>query len=58
MLSISVSEMQKLLELGEVPAFRVGTYWKIPIATLKEYVIERGIAEARKRERKDEWETQ
>ena len=53
MLSIGIDHLYRLLESGEIPAFKVGTHWKIPIATLKEYVIERAIAEARKRERKD-----
>ena len=43
------AEVYELLESGELPAYREGSRWKIPLSTLERYVEERAISEARAR---------
>ena len=41
--------MYPLIERGEIPAYRVGCNWKVPITKLQQYVEERAEAEAYER---------
>lgn len=43
------NEVQRLLESGDLPAYKQGKNWKIPITLLEKYIEERAIAEAEKR---------
>lgn len=49
--------VQKMLERGEIPAYREGRNWKIPVDLLKATVENRAIKEAQERRRLHE-ETQ
>ena len=49
MLDIGIEKIYPLLESGEIPAIRIGTRWKIPLESFKEYVIARAVAEAKER---------
>lgn len=49
---ILATRQERVLELlyaGEIPAYREGRNWKIPLTALEEYVAERSAAEARAR---------
>lgn len=48
-LSLQAATVQRLVENGEIPAFREGRNWKIPVALLKEYVETRALKEAEQR---------
>ena len=48
-LQLSKARMLEMLDHGEVPAYRDGTSWKIPIALLEKYVMDRAIREADER---------
>lgn len=39
-LKISLHRIYEILEAGEIKAYREGTYWKIPVASLNEYINE------------------
>lgn len=41
--------VQKMLERGEIPAYREGRNWKIPVDLLKATVENRAIKEAQER---------
>lgn len=43
--------VQKMLERGEIPAYREGRNWKIPMDLLKATVENRAIKEAQERRR-------
>lgn len=43
--------VQKMLERGEIPAYREGRNWKIPVDLLKATVENRAIKEAQERRR-------
>ena len=43
--------VQKMLERGEIPAYREGRNWKIPVYLLKATVENRAIKEAQERRR-------
>ena len=46
--------VQKMLERGEIPAYREGRNWKIPVDLLKATVENRAIKEAQERRRRYE----
>lgn len=48
--------VQKMLERGEIPAYREGRNWKIPVDLLKATVENRAIKEAQERRRLYEME--
>ena len=52
MLSTSPNNIYPMLESGELPAYQVGSYWKIPVHSLKEYVISKAQSEAEERRSK------
>lgn len=41
--------IQRLLESGEIPAYRDGKNWKIPKTLLLKYIEDKAIAEAKER---------
>jgi len=43
--------VQKMLERGEIPAYREGRNWKIPVDLLKATIENRAIKEAQERRR-------
>ena len=49
MLDTSPKTVQGLLESGELPAYREGRNWKIPLSLLEKFVEEKAIAEAAER---------
>ena len=49
MLRTGVHVVYPLIERGEIPAYRVGCNWKVPITKLQQYVEERAEAEAYER---------
>lgn len=51
LLKLNHGEVTRLLREGEVPAYRGGRNWKIPISTLTAYVEGKAIAEAKERKR-------
>ena len=53
MLATSPNKIYLLLESGELPAYRQGSYWKIPVATLSAYIVEKAINESE--ERRSSW---
>lgn len=48
-LTLSMTEMKRRLEIGEIPAYRDGRNWKIPIECLRRYPVEKAMAEAERR---------
>lgn len=48
MLRTRVDVVYRLLEVGEVPAYRIGSNWKVPITKLQQYVEERAEAKPTK----------
>lgn len=54
MLNVSHDTMQHWLITGEIPAYRDGRGWKIPVQALNEYVMNRAVAEAAERKKKHE----
>ena len=56
MLATSPNRIYTLLESGELPAYRQGSYWKIPVDILKTYVTEKAITESK--ERRSSWPTE
>lgn len=51
MLGTDNNVVQKMLERGEIPAYREGRNWKIPVDLLKATVENRAIKEAQERRR-------
>lgn len=51
MLGMDNNAFQKMLERGEIPAYREGRNWKIPVDLLKATVENRAIKEAQERRR-------
>lgn len=49
MLKMSAEDMQRLLEEGQIPAYKVGRNWKIPIKCLEEFVITKAIIDTEER---------
>lgn len=49
MLRTRVGVVYQLFEDGEIPAYRIGSNWKVPVTKLQEYVEERAEAEAYER---------
>lgn len=49
MLRTGVHVVYSLIEKGEIPAYRVGCNWKVPITKLQQYVEERAEAETYER---------
>ena len=49
LVGIQAKVMQGLLDKGEVPAWRDGRNWKIPVTTLQEWNENRAKQEARER---------
>ena len=49
MVGIQASKMQELLEEGNIPAWRDGRNWKIPISALTEWNESRAYTEAGRR---------
>lgn len=53
-LSTSLETIMRYLSIGEIPAYREGRNWKIPFASLQEYICERAKKEAAIRRRTNE----
>lgn len=53
-LHMRINDLKDRLESGEIPAYRDGRNWKIPIECLKRYPVERAIKEANDRRGKNE----
>ncbi len=51
LLKTSQAEMLRMVQTGEVPAYREGANWKIPIDLLKATIESKAIEEARERRR-------
>lgn len=49
MLRLRDSRCTELLESGELPGFQEGRGWKVPIASLQKYVVDRAEREAEER---------
>lgn len=49
MIKLNPLEFQKKVQSGEIPAYKDGRGWKIPIKLLEEYVISKAKAESEKR---------
>ena len=54
MLATSQKRLLELLEAGEIPAYRDGKNWSIPVRTLEEYVITRAKEESKQRKENNE----
>ena len=54
---VSIEEMSRMAEEGEIPAYRDGRNWKIPKSLLSAYVENKAISEAKERRKLHE-ETQ
>lgn len=48
-LNMSDKETLEWLESGELPGYRVGRNWKVPVSLLRAYVVSRAEAEAAER---------
>lgn len=49
MLGISPNRLQKILESGEIDAYKVGRNWKIPVEAITEYVRHKSKSESEER---------
>jgi len=49
MLATSPNTVYELLKDGRLPAFTIGSNWKIPVESLKKYVIDRAENESARR---------
>lgn len=49
MLVTSPDEIRRLIKVGEIPAYRNGTHYKIVISQLKEYIESRATKETKER---------
>lgn len=54
MVGIQASKMQELLETGEVPAWRDGRNWKIPIVALQDWNENKAYMERLERRNHDQ----
>ncbi len=54
MLATSPNKIYEMLEAGVLPAYKQGSYWKIPVHSLQEYVISKAHKEAK--ERRNKWQ--
>ena len=54
MLKVRIATVYELLETGEIPGYKEGTYWKIPATLLEQYVCERAMKESSKRRERNE----
>lgn len=54
LLNISLAKTLEWLEAGELPGYKVNTYWKIPRVSLENYVIERAERESAERRKNHE----
>ena len=52
MLATSPNNIYTLLESGEIPAYKQGSYWKVPVRSLEQFVITMANAEAEGRRKK------
>lgn len=52
-LDVSNSKAYELIENGMLPAYRMGNGWKVSVAGLEKFVIDRANAEAK--ERRNKW---
>lgn len=48
-LSTSVHTIHEQLKAGEIPAYREGRNWKIPVSLLEQYICDRALKETEKR---------
>ena len=48
-LGISKESTLRMLELGDIPAIRMGRNWLVPIKALDEWLMERAKTEAKER---------
>lgn len=53
-LSTSLETIMRHLANGEIPAYREGRNWKIPIASLQQYICDRAEKEAAGRRKANE----
>ena len=53
LVGIKTTRMQELLNTGEIPAWREGRNWKIPVKALEKWNEEKAIAEAKERRAHD-----
>ena len=53
LIGIQVSAIQTMLETGEVPAWREGRNWKIPVTSLVKWNEDRATREAAERRKKN-----
>lgn len=42
-LKMRTADVLRLLEAGEIPAYKVGRNWKVPVSVLEEYVRRRSF---------------
>lgn len=54
LLRVSPDRVGRLLEDGEIPAYREGTNWKIPKTLLQAYIENRAMNEAKMRRKLNE----
>ena len=54
LIGIQTRLMQSMLERGEVPAWREGRNWKIPVKALEQWNEDRAAREAEERRREKE----
>lgn len=50
-------KVMEYLECGEIPAYRSGSHWKIPVKTLEKYIETKAINEAKARKEMNRSET-
>ena len=43
LLKMRTADVLRLLEAGEIPAYKVGRNWKVPVSVLEEYVRRRSF---------------
>lgn len=54
MLSTRPTTVYEMLEAGELPGYREGSYWKIPVKLLEQYVYDRAAHESAERRKLNE----
>jgi excisionase family DNA binding protein len=52
-LGTSPDEIRRLIYIGEIPAYKNGTHYKIVISMLKDYIQSKAIKETAERRRND-----
>jgi excisionase family DNA binding protein len=55
-LKIGIPTVMDKLHNGEIPAYKDGASWKIPVKTLEEYVIDKALEETKARRKTNEEE--